>query len=130
MPLPELSLGDLTLAERGELERAVDGPITAVMIADKVAARGSRPVTDESPLYLLKLIAWATADLAFYRQQIMILETEIAALVADRDGLYAASERDRRARHIAALNRQRDSVLEECRPYETIIVDARRKLGT
>lgn len=38
-PATALTLDDLTLAERAELERAVDGPISPQHIADKLRAR-------------------------------------------------------------------------------------------
>ena len=122
-------LQDLTLAERAALERAVDGPITPTMIADKLRARGSPVQTDTSPAYLRTLIAWARADLTFYRRQIAALDTEIVTLMADRDGLYSDAEKDRKTRHIAALARQRDGLVEHCGAYEAIMQDAAGKLA-
>lgn len=128
-PTPEPLLQDLTLAERAELERAVDGPITPAMIADKLRARGCAVKIDESPARCRTVIAWARADLAFYRRQIAALDAEIITLMADRDGLYSDAEKDRKTRHIAALTRQRDGLVEHCGAYETIMQDAAGKLA-
>lgn len=128
-PASEPVLQDLTLAERAELERAVDGPITPAMIADKLRARSCPGARDESPHRLRTLIAWARADLTFYRRQIAALDAEIVTLMADRDGLYSDAEKDRKTRHIAALARQRDGLLEHCGAYETILQDAAGKLA-
>jgi hypothetical protein len=129
--LDALTLDALTLEERAELERAVDGPITPAMIADKL--RGRAPPSPEpaaSPQYLRVLLIWARADLQFYRDQMADLENEIVALMADRDALYSDAEKDRKTRHIAALNRQRDALRQHCAPYDAIILDIERKRTT
>lgn len=123
----DLTLHDLTLEERAALERAVDGPITSRMIADTLRGRPASAPRD-GPAALRRLIAWASTDLAFYRGQVTALETEIAAVVTNSDGRYADTENVRKASHVAALNRQRNALVEHCGPYEAIIADARNRL--
>jgi hypothetical protein len=126
--LDALTVDALTLEERAELERAVDGPITPAMIADKLRGRApSSPAPETSPQYLRTLHIWARADLKFYRDQMVDLENEIVELMADRDALYSDAEKDRKTRHIAALNRQRDTLRQHCAPYDAIILDIERK---
>jgi len=130
-PLYPPTIHDLTLEERNALERAVDGTITPTMIADVLRGRGRKaaPHAEHAPPYLRALVLWARADLKFYRARIADLDVEIAALMADRDGLYAPTEQDRKTRHIAALMRQKDDLVLHCRPYETILRDALTKLA-
>jgi hypothetical protein len=162
--MADLSLFDLTLAERAALERAVDGPITSTMIADVIAARprpaessshicaglpasgvdragifdistqplphsGLQQSVEDQMSVIAATISWAKADLAFYRRQMVALEDEMTRLMVDRDGIYSDGERDRRTRHVAVMQRQRDDLLQNCRSYESIITDARNKLA-
>ena len=126
---------DLTLAERAALERSHDGPIPASAVADQIRRRAGgisipgRHAGDRLRRHLFRVIAWAQADLDFFQRQHDNLDAEIAALMANRDGLYGGGEKDRITRHIAQLGRQRDAVRESMAPYETIIADARTRLN-
>jgi hypothetical protein len=125
-----LTISHLSLKERGELERAVDGPITPAMIADKVRARDSvRGAESESAQILTARIRWARADIAFYERQIADLETERALLVVDHEKMYGMEESGRKARHVAALNTQQHNLRIQCEPYYATLHDALRKLA-
>jgi hypothetical protein len=128
LAIADLTLHDLTLDERAALERAVDGPITPVMIADALRMRPAVPRPD-SAAALRRLMAWASTDLAFYHAQIADLETEIGAMADDGSKLYDDAEKCRKTRHIAALHRQRDGLVSHCAPYRAIIADAQAKLA-
>lgn len=114
----------LTLAERSELERQYDGPITEAAIQDKIGQRGAyapKVVAPTTPADLTAKLRFLRADRAFYAARVEEFDAEIAELQADRDRLYVGAEWDRKTRHIASMMRNRQSPADSVAYYDGLI---------
>ena len=73
-------------------------------------------------------LAQAKIDRAYYIVELARLDAERAALLADRDGLYAG-EYDRMTQHAAALERQKTGPQETVDMYDRLIAATEKKLN-
>lgn len=64
--VPTRQTAHLTLEERDELERAVDGPITEQMVKDKIAQRGASRAYTPTLEDLHVQLRWADGQARFY----------------------------------------------------------------